>query len=244
MSSVISHQSFIMKFDILTIFPKIFDSYINESIIKRAQEKGLIKIQAHNIRDYTTDKSRLRSNRGSSTKWSGHRKVDDSPFGGGPGMVLKIEPIFRAVQKIKSKVRSPKSRVRTILFSTRGKKFDNAVAKRLAKYDQLILICGRYEGVDERVAKYIADEEISIGDYVLSGGELPALVLLDAVSRQIPGVLGKRESLEEIKGSYPVYTRPEKFKVKGSGGKSKVWKVPKVLMSGSHKDIDKWRGIS
>ncbi len=223
-----------MKFDILTIFPKIFDSYTSESIIKRAQEKGLIKIQAHNLRDFTTDK---------------HHKVDDSPYGGGPGMVLKLEPIYKAVRALSLKFKVQSSRktkggTRVILFSTRGKKFDNTIAKRLSKYDQLILICGRYEGVDERVAKYVADEEISIGDYVLSGGELPALVLLDAVSRQIPGVLGKRESLEEIKGSYEVYTRPGEFRVKVKGKKEKVWKVPKVLTSGSHKDIDKWRGIS
>ncbi len=223
-----------MRFDILTIFPKIFDSYISESIIKRAQEKGLIKIQAHNIRDYTTDR---------------HHKVDDKVYGGGPGMVLKIEPIYRAVQFLKSKVKSKKLKVRTVLFSTRGKKFDNKAAKRLSKYDQLILICGRYEGVDERVAKYIADEEISIGDYVLSGGELPALVLLDAVSRQIPGVLGKMGSLEEIKGSYEVYTRPEVFEVQPRRSKSGLrpkasekWRVPKVLVSGHHKKIDQERG--
>ncbi|MEK7641301.1 MAG: tRNA (guanosine(37)-N1)-methyltransferase TrmD [Patescibacteria group bacterium] len=211
-----------MRFDILTIFPKIFDSYINESILKRAREKKLIKITAHNLRDFTTDK---------------HRKVVDSPFGGGPGMVFKLEPIYKAVEKLKAK--SKKLKTRTILFSTRGKRFDNKEAKRLAKYDQLILICGRYEGVDERVAEHIADEEISIGDYVLAGGELPAMVLAEAVARFIPGVLGKWESLEDVKGSYPVYTRPAEFRPK----KGKNWKVPKVLMSGSHKDIDKWRGI-
>lgn len=203
-----------MKFDILTILPKIFDSYFNESILKRAQEKRLIKITAHNLRDFTTDK---------------HLKVDDKPYGGGPGMVFKVEPIYKAVQKIK---KSKKARV--ILFSTRGRKLDSKTAKRLSKYDQLILICGRYEGVDERVAKYIADEEISVGDYVLSGGELPAMVLVDSVSRQLPGVLGKLESLEEIKGSYPVYTRPEVFK---------NWKVPKDLLSGHHKKIAKWRNL-
>lgn len=127
---------------------------------------------------------------------------------------------------------------------------DSIMAKRLSKYDQLILICGRYEGVDERVAKYVADEEISIGDYVLSGGELPAMVLVDAVSRQVPGVLGKYESLEEIKGSYPVYTRPEVFLPKARTSRmskvksQKAWKVPKVLLSGSHKEIDKWRKVS
>lgn len=206
-----------MRFDIITIFPKIFDSYFNESIIKRAREKGLIKITAHNLRDFIADK---------------HKKVDDTPYGGGPGMVLKIEPVYKAVQFLKSKIKSKKSKLRIILFSTRGKKLDSQMAKRLAKYDQLILICGRYEGVDERVAQYIADEEISIGDYVLSGGELPAMVLVEAVSRHIPGVLGKYESLEEIKGSYPVYTKPEVFN---------RWKVPAVLLSGDHKKIEEWR---
>lgn len=213
-----------MKFDIITIFPNIFDSYFKESILKRAQEKRLIKVVAHNLRDYTTDR---------------HHKVDDKPYGGGPGMVLKVEPIYKAVQNLKPKTQKLKAKTRVILFSTRGKKLDSKTAKRLSKYNQLILICGRYEGVDERVAKYIADEEISIGDYVLSGGELPAMVLAEAVSRHIPGVLGKYESLEEIKGSYPVYTRPEVFKIKNK--KSKFWKVPKVLLSGSHKNIEQWR---
>lgn len=215
-----------MKFDILTIFPKIFDSYFGESILKRAQEKRLIKITAHNLRDFTKDK---------------HHKVDDKPYGGGPGMVLKVEPIYRAVQKLKT--HNSRLKTRVILFSTRGKKLDSKTAKRLSKYDQLILICGRYEGVDERVAKYIANEEISIGDYVLSGGELPAMILVEAVSRYIPGVLGKYESLEEIKGSYPVYTRPEVFVPKGIGYrvKGKGWKVPKILLSGSHKKIEEWR---
>ncbi len=218
-----------MKFDIITIFPKIFDSYLNESIIKRAQEKGLIKIIAHNLRDFTTDK---------------HRKVDDKPYGGGPGMVLQVEPIFKAVQKLKSNPsassgRRKRRKSRVILFSTRGKKLDSKTARRLSKYDQLVLISGRYEGVDERVAKYIADEEISIGDYVLSGGELPALVLIEAVSRYVRGVLGKYESLEDIKGSFPAYTRPEVFEPK----KGKKWRVPKVLLSGHHAEIKKFRKV-
>lgn len=212
-----------MRFDIITIFPKILDSYFNESILKRAQAKKLISIKTHNLRDFTFDK---------------HHKVDDTPYGGGLGMVFKIEPIMKAVQFLKSKCKNQKSKLksRTILFSLRGKKFDSGVAKRLSKYDQLILICGRYEGVDERVAKYIADEEISIGDFVLSGGELAAGVLVDAVSRFVPGVLGKFESLEEIKGSYPVYTKPEIVKM---GGKN--CKVPEVLLSGHHKKIEEWR---
>ena len=206
-----------MKFDILTIFPEMFGSYVNESILKRAQEKKLISIKAHNIRAYTKDK---------------HRKVDDRPFGGGAGMVMAFQPIADAVKKIKSK----KGKSRVILFSTRGKKFDSKSAQRLAKYNQLIFICGRYEGVDERVADVIADEELSIGDFVLTGGELPAMVVIDSVSRQIPGVLGKHESLEEHQGSYKTYTRPEVV----VWNKKKL-RVPKVLTEGNHKKIEEWR---
>ncbi len=213
-------------FDIITIFPKILDSYFNESLLKKAQEKGLIKILAHNLRDFTDDK---------------HHKADDSPYGGGPGMVIKAEPVYRAVQFLKSKVKNQKSKVRTILFSLRGKKFDQKEAHRLAKYDQLIFICGRYEGVDERVAEAVADEELYIGDFILSGGELAAAIVIEAVSRLIPGILGKRASLEELKGSYPVYTKPETIKLKIKNQKSKVLKVPKVLLSGDHKKIEEWR---
>ncbi len=213
-----------MRFDIITIFPKILDSYFNESILGRAAERRLIKIIAHNLRDFSPDKK--------------HKKVDASPYGGGPGMVLQVEPVYWAVEFAKRKAQTAK-RKRVILFSTRGKKLDAKMAKRLAKYDQLIMICGRYEGVDERVAKYIADEEVSIGDFILSGGELPAAILVDAVSRFIPGVLGKYESLEEVKGSYPVYTRPEVWSPK----KGKNWKTPSVLLSGDHKKIEEWRGV-
>ena len=216
-----------MKFHILTIFPEIFqnNSYFNYSILKRAQEKKLITIKPYNLRDFTTDK---------------HKIVDDAPYGGGPGMVLKIEPIYKAIQKLKTK--NSKLKTRVILFSTRGKKLDEKTAQRLAKYKNLILICGRYEGVDERVAQHIADEEISVGDFVLSGGELPTMVLIEAVSRFVPKVLGKKESLETIKGSYPVYTRPEVFITKSEKRKAKKrLKVPRVLLSGDHKKIDKWR---
>jgi len=212
-----------IRFDIITIFPDIFKSYFSESIIKRAQKKGLVRITIHNLRDYTTDK---------------HKSVDDRPYGGGPGMVMMVEPIFRAIQSISSKSRKAgrstkrSDRTKVILFSPKGKKFTQAMAQKFSQLDQLIMICGRYEGVDERVAKYIVDEEVSVGDYVLTGGEIPAMIVVDAVSRFIPGVLGKHESLEEIKGSYPVYTRPEKF------GK---WSVPKVLLSGNHKKIEEWR---
>ncbi len=204
-----------IRFDILTIFPKMLDSYVSESILKRAQEKKLITIAAHDIRAFSKDR---------------HRKVDDRPYGGGAGMVMSFPPIAAAVKKVAEE----KSRV--ILFSTRGKVFDAAAARRLAKYDQLIFICGRYEGVDERVAQYVADEEISLGEYVITGGELGAMIVIDAVSRQIPGVLGKSESLEENQGSYPVYTKPEILKF----GK-KTLKVPKVLTQGNHKLIEEWR---
>lgn len=209
-----------MRFDLITIFPHIFDSYLKESLIKRASEKKIIDIRTHDLRKFSNDR---------------HKKVDDKAFGGGPGMVLKVEPIYNAIQKLKPKNSNQKTRV--ILFSTRGKKLDAKTAKRLSKYKQLILICGRYEGVDERVAEHVADEEISIGDYVLSGGELPALVLMESVCRFIPGFLGKSESLEDFKGSYPAYTRPEVFVSK----KGKRWSVPKVLLSGDHKKIEEWR---
>jgi tRNA (guanine37-N1)-methyltransferase len=212
-----------MKFHILSVVPEAFGEYFNHSIIGRAQKRDIIDIRVHDIRDWTSDK---------------HHKVDDSPFGGGPGMVMKVEPIYKAIVTLKSKIKSQKSKVRTILFSTRGKAFTNKEAKRLSKYENLILICGRYEGVDERVAKHIVDEEISVGNFVLSGGEIPAMIVIDAVSRFIPGVLGKKESLEEIKGSYSTYTRPEIFIPEKS---SKKWPVPKVLLSGDHKKIEEWR---
>lgn len=154
-------------------------------------------------------------------------------------MVLKADVVADAVKSIRSKVKGQRSRV--ILFSLRGKKFNQTEAHRLAKYDQLIFICGRYEGVDERVAQYVADEEISLGDFVLAGGELPAAIVIEAVSRLVPGVLGKLESLEENKGSYPVYTKPELIKSKVKGQRSKVMRVPDVLLSGNHKKIDEWR---
>jgi tRNA (guanine37-N1)-methyltransferase len=210
------------RFHILTIFPNIFDSYLEESFLARAKKAKIISVVPHDIRDFTKDK---------------HKKVDDRPFGGGPGMVLKVEPIYRAVESIEKRSRVTPKKRRVILFSLRGRKLDAKTATRLAKYDELILICGRYEGVDERIAEYIADEEISIGDYVLSGGELPAMVLIEAVSRHLPGFLGKEESLEEINGSFRTYTRPEVFVPK----KGKKWSVPSVLLSGDHKKIKEWR---
>lgn len=218
-----------IKFDIITIFPNIFDSYLKESLIARAQQKKLIKINVHNLRDYTKDK---------------HKTVDDRPFGGGLGMVMKIEPIYKAIKDIKNK-KSSKSKV--IIFTPRGQKFNQKLAYQFSKLDQLVLICGRYEGVDERVAEHIADVELSIGDYDLMGGEIPAMVVVETISRLIPGVLGKPQLLKErIPSSrgregrgfieYAQYTRPEEFEVKG-----KKWRVPKVLLSGDHKKIEAWR---
>ena len=222
------------QFDIITIFPKIFESFLKESFIKKAQEKRLIKINIHNLRDFTTDQ---------------HKTVDDRPYGGGLGMVLKIEPIYRAVQFLKSKGKSPvfakatAGKAKIILFTPRGKKFNQRIVYRLSKLNRIIMICGRYEGVDERVAKYIADLELSIGDYDLMGGELPAMVVIETVARLIPGVLGKPQLLKERitkeKGfiECPQYTRPEIF----SGKKGVKWRVPKVLLSGHHKKIEEWR---
>ena len=212
-----------IKFDIVTIFPKIFDSYLKESFIKKAGERGLIKINIHNLRGYTRDR---------------HKTVDDRPFGGGLGMVLKVEPIYKAVKKIK---KGKKAKV--VLFTPRGRKFNQKLAYQFSKLNQIIMICGRYEGVDERVAKHIADMELSIGDYDLMGGELPAMIVMEAVARLIPGVLGKPELLEERitkeKGfiEYPQYTRPEVFELK----KRVKWRVPKVLLSGHHQKIEEWR---
>ncbi|MBI4085546.1 MAG: tRNA (guanosine(37)-N1)-methyltransferase TrmD [Candidatus Liptonbacteria bacterium] len=225
-----------MRFDIITIFPKIFDSYLNESLVKRAREMRIIEIVTHNLRNHSKDK---------------HKKVDNRPYGGGPGMVFSVEPIYGAVSSIENKIsRKRNSKSRVILFSTRGKKLDAKAARRLSKYSGLILICGRYEGVDERVAKCIADEEISIGDYVLNGGEVAAMVLIETVSRFVPGFLGKAESLEEIKGSYTAYTRPAEF-VPDAKSRNKYfpksplkWTVPKTLLSGHHKKIKEHRKIS
>lgn len=216
-----------MRIDIITIFSGMFGPILNESIIKRAQDKGILKINIRNLRDYTFDK---------------HRKVDDRPFGGGSGMVMTPEPIFEAVESIKSEARNQKletrrEKTRIILLCPQGKKLTQKTAKRLSKYKRLILICGHYEGVDERVRKYLADEEVSIGDYVLTGGELPAMVLLDSIVRLIPGVLGDKKSLhfesfEDNLLEYPQYTRPADFR---------GFKVPAILLSGNHNKIKIWR---
>ena len=222
-----------MKFDIITIFPDLFKGFLDEKLLARAQKNKLIRLTTHDLRRWTTDK---------------HKTVDDRPYGGGAGMVLKVEPIYKAVTTLRraslAQGLRKQNRSRTILLSAKGKTFTQKDARRLAKYNQLIFICGRYEGVDERVAKHVADEEISIGDYVLFGGEVAAMVIVEAVSRLIPGVVQKEESIKNESFSdkeakvkeYPQYTRPETFVLNG-----KKLKVPKVLLSGNHTEIKKWR---
>ena len=209
-----------MRIDILTIFPHIFDSYLNESIIKRAQKSNSIQIHIHDLRDFTKDK---------------YNKVDDSPFGGGSGMVMMVQPIYDAIKKIRRSNKGP-----VIYLSPKGEMLTHTKAKKLSKLKGIILLCGRYEGIDQRAIDLCVDQELSIGKYVLTGGELPAMVVLDTVSRFIPGVLGDSHSAEEEtfsralsgKKEYPHYTKPRIFK-----GKS----VPDVLLSGNHAKINTWR---
>lgn len=207
-----------MKFAILTLFPAMFDGPFRESIVKRAVEEGLIDIRLHDIRAFATDR---------------HKTADDSPYGGGAGMVMKVEPLAAAIEAVKAEC--PTSRV--ILTTPRGKPFDQVVACEMAKEEALLIICGRYEGVDERVRELFVDDEISLGDFVMTGGELAAMVIVDAVSRLIPGVLGSADSAAADSFSdglleYPHYTRPADFR----GGK-----VPEVLLSGNHQEIAWWR---
>lgn len=200
----------------------MFDSYLKETFISKGIEKGLIEVNIHNLRDFTEDK---------------RKRVDDSPFGGGLGMVMRVEPIYKAIEQLKTK------KTRIIVFSPRGEKYNQLKCSEYSKYDNLILISGRYEGIDERVLETLADEVISIGDYDLMGGELPSMILIESISRLIPGVLGKECFLKERmtdKGGfieYPQYTRPEVFTLKDG----KELKVPEVLLSGNHKEIEEWR---
>jgi len=209
-----------VKFHIVTIFPEFFRGPFEHGVIQKAREAGLIEIQVHDLRTWTYDR---------------HRTVDDRPFGGGEGMLLKAAPIFEAVEAIWPE-RNEGSRV--ILLSAQGKKFDQAKAREFSGLKELLLICGRYEGVDERVAEHLADEELSIGDYVLSGGELAAAVVVDAVARLQAGVLGNEtSSVDESFGEaglldWPQYTRPAEFR---------GWKVPEVLIGGNHEEVRKWR---
>ncbi|HWX22234.1 MAG TPA: tRNA (guanosine(37)-N1)-methyltransferase TrmD [Candidatus Binatia bacterium] len=205
-----------MKIDVLTLFPAMFAGPLDESIVMRARRAGLLDLEIHNLRDYAHDR---------------HRTVDDRPFGGGPGMLLKPEPIFEAVEKL------AREKTRVILLSPAGRAFNQAIARELALLDDLLLVSGHYEGFDERIRAELADDELSIGDYVLTNGALPAMVIIDAVTRLLPGALGDDESSQEESFShglleYPQYTRPAEFR---------GMKVPEVLLSGNHAEIAKWR---
>lgn len=208
-----------MRIDILTLFPNMFYGVLNESIIKRAQEKSLVKFNLINFRDFSTDK---------------HKKVDDYPYGGGAGMVLSPQPIFDAVESLKAESDGP---MRVLLMTPQGERFTQKKAIELAKEEHLVFICGHYEGFDERVREHLATDELSIGDYVLTGGELACMVIIDSVVRLIPGILGNQESYQYDSFSdglleYPQYTRPANFR---------GFKVPDVLLSGDHKKIETWR---
>jgi tRNA (guanine37-N1)-methyltransferase len=208
-----------MKFDIVTIFPRMVEAGLAEGVISRGVERGLLDIKVHDLREYTSDR---------------HRSVDDVPYGGGPGMVMKPEPLARAVEDLRARRGDPDT---VVLLSPQGRRFTQAEAARMSGLRHVALLCGRYEGMDERVRTLVATEELSIGDYVLSGGELPALVIVDAISRLVPGVVGDTRSVEEDSFSrglldYPHYTRPSEF-----AGE----KVPDVLMSGHHEQVRRWR---
>jgi len=205
-----------MKIDVLTLFPAMFAGPLDESIVKRARNAGLLELTIHNLRDYAHDR---------------HKTVDDRPFGGGPGMLLKPEPIFEAVEAL------ARENTRVVLLSPAGRTFNQAIARELATFDDLLLISGHYEGFDERVRQELADDELSIGDYILTNGALPAMVIVDAVTRLLPGALGDDESSHEESFShglleYPQYTRPAEFR---------GLKVPEVLLSGNHAEIARWR---
>jgi tRNA (guanine37-N1)-methyltransferase len=210
----------VIRFDVLSIFPEMLQSPLEFSLLKKAREKGLIEVGLHNIRDWTRDK---------------HHMTDDAPYGGGCGMVMKVEPVARAVAAVKQAGEASL----VVLLTPQGEIFNQTIAAELARQKQIILICGRYEGFDERIREHLADREISLGDYILTGGELSALVVIDATARLIPGVLGNdasasRESFSQGLLEYPQYTRPAEY----SG-----WSVPEVLLSGNHAQIERWQRI-
>jgi tRNA (guanine37-N1)-methyltransferase len=209
-----------MKIDVFTLFPDVFPAYLDSSILKRASESGLLEVGLHNIRDYALDK---------------HSVTDDEPYGGGGGMVMKAEPLFRAVESVLGN--PPK--IPVILLSPQGRPFNQSIARELSKHDHFSLVCGRYEGVDERVRQHLVSDEISVGDYVLTGGELPALLIIDAVVRFLPGALGNPNGAENDSFAnglleHPHYTRPQEFR---------DWEVPEVLRSGDHARIEQWRHL-
>ncbi len=212
--------NFLMNIHILTLFPDMFSGPFDWSILKRAKEKGIIDIKIHNLRDWSQDK---------------YKSVDDRPYGGGAGMVMRVDILDRAISQIKAEC---KGTLKIIITDAGGERFNQGKAKQLSTTDNLIIVCGHYEGIDHRVHEELANEVISIGDYVLSGGEIPAMVITDCVARLIPGALGNEQSLSEESHNnedsveYPQYTRPEEYR---------GWKVPGVLLSGNHKDINEWR---
>ena len=211
-----------MQFEVFTLLPEVFPPYLESSILQRARQRGLIDVRVHNIRDYTHDK---------------HHTTDDTPYGGGGGMVMKPEPVFEAVESVLGPLRDSPLPVPVILLTPQGRLFTQRVAKELGRYERIALLCGRYEGVDERIREHLVTDEISIGDYVLTGGELPALMVIDAVSRLLPGVLGDPDGAQDDSHSmglleYPHYTRPPVFR---------GWSVPDVLLSGDHGKIENWR---
>jgi len=211
-----------MQFEVFTLLPEVFPPYLESSILHRARQRGLIDVRVHNIRDYTHDK---------------HHTTDDTPYGGGGGMVMKPEPVFEAVESVLGPLRDSPLPVPVILLTPQGRLFTQRVAEELGRYERIALLCGRYEGVDERIREHLVTDEISIGDYVLTGGELPALMVIDAVSRLLPGVLGDPDGAQDDSHSmglleYPHYTRPPVFR---------GWSVPDVLLSGDHGKIENWR---
>jgi tRNA (guanine37-N1)-methyltransferase len=215
-----------MKFNVITIFPELISNYCDETILERAQRNEIITVEAVDLRAFTEDK---------------HATVDDTPYGGGAGMVMKPEPIYKALKSLHAlKTAKSKKTKRTVLLSPRGRQFDQRLAEEWSRLKEITFVCGRYEGVDQRVVDHMVDEEASVGPYVLAGGELGALVMIEAVSRLLPGVLGNKESLKEetfseelgAKAEYPQYTKPEDFL---------GWKVPEILLSGHHKNIAEWR---
>ena len=216
-----------MNFHVVTLFPEVIDAYTSASILGHAQREKLFKVKTYQLRDTAGN------------KWG---KVDERPYGGGPGMVLRAEPVIKAVQKILTKVSKTRmSRfnlaIKVLVTAAGGKPFTNAYAKKLSKLKDVIIVCGRYEGIDARAIKALKAEEVSVGPYILTGGEVPAMAIIDATARQIKGVLGKFESLEESRvASHEIYTRPEVLKVKG-----KSYRVPKVLLSGHHANMDSWK---
>jgi tRNA (guanine37-N1)-methyltransferase len=211
-----------MQFEVFTLLPEIFPPYLESSILQRARQRGLISVRVHNIRDYTHDR---------------HHVTDDTPYGGGGGMVMKPEPVFEAVETVLGLDPQGGAATPVIMLTPQGRVFSQAIAEELSRHEKIALVCGRYEGIDERIREHLVTDEISIGDYVLTGGELPALIVIDAVSRLIPGVLGDPGGAADDSHAsglleYPHYTRPPEFR---------GWQVPEMLLSGDHAKIEKWR---